>query len=110
MMIIILKKKNLRRKNLARKTWICKKKTLRLGELKNKNMAYERQLQMAMEKLDGALAQLRNLIKRGDNKGAIHFMEEGALKERYEELQNMITISQTNGMGSRGTANGPGMF
>ena len=68
-------------------------------------MAYERQLQMAMEKLDGALAQLRNLIKRGQNKDAIRFMEEGALKERYEELQNMITISQTNSLGSRGSQN-----
>ena len=68
-------------------------------------MAYEGQLQIAMERLDGALAQLRNLIKRGDNKGAIRFMEEGPLKERYEELQNMITISQTNGLGSRGTQN-----
>jgi hypothetical protein len=67
-------------------------------------MAYERQLQNAMERLDGALAQLRNLIKRGDNKGAIRFMEEGPLKERYEELQNMITISQTNNLGSRGTS------
>ena len=68
-------------------------------------MAYERQLQTAMEKLDGALAQLRNLIKRGQNKDAIRFMEEGALKERYEELQNMITISQTNSLGSRGSQN-----
>ena len=68
-------------------------------------MAYERQLQNAMERLDGALAQLRNLIKRGDNKGAIRFMEEGPLKERYEELQNMITISGTSGLGSRGTQN-----
>ena len=68
-------------------------------------MAYERQLQMAMEKLDGALAQLRNLIKRGDNKGAIRFMEEGALKERFEELQNIITISSTGTLGARGTSN-----
>ena len=73
-------------------------------------MAYERQLNNAMERLDESLAQLRNLIKRGQNQDAIRFMEEGALKERFEELQNMISISQTNGLGSRGTANGPGMF
>jgi len=67
-------------------------------------MAYERQLQNAMGRLDGALAQLRNLIKNNRNTEAIRFMEEGPLKERYEELQNMITISQTNGLGSRGTS------
>ena len=68
-------------------------------------MAYERQLQDAMERLDQALAQLRGLIKRNQNQDAIRFMEEGALKERFEELQNMISISQTNGMGSRGVQN-----
>jgi len=67
-------------------------------------MAYERQLQNAMERLDGALAQLRNLIKNNRNTEAVRFMEEGPLKERYEELQNMITISQTNNLGSRGTS------
>ena len=66
-------------------------------------MAYERQLNIAMERLDQSLAQLRNLIKRGENADAIRFMEEGSLKERYEELQNIITISQTNPLGSRGT-------
>jgi hypothetical protein len=67
-------------------------------------MAYEGQLQIAMERLDGALAQLRNLIKNNRNNEAIRFMEEGLLKERYEELQNIITISQTNILGSRGTS------
>ena len=67
-------------------------------------MAYARQLNEAMERLDQSLAQLRGLIKRGENQSAIRFMEEGALKERYEELQNIISISQTNGLGSRGTA------
>tara|TARA_B100001564_G_scaffold14353_1_gene11207 strand:+ start:422 stop:640 length:219 start_codon:yes stop_codon:yes gene_type:complete len=66
-------------------------------------MAYERQLNIAMERLDQSLAQLRNLIKRGDQTGALQFMEEGDLKERYEELQNIISISQTNPLGSRGT-------
>ena len=66
-------------------------------------MAYERQLQTAMERLDQSLAQLRNLIKRGQNKEAIRFMEDGDLKDKYEELQNIITISQTGNMGARGT-------
>jgi len=68
-------------------------------------MAYERQLDSAMERLDQALAQLRGLIKRGQNQDAVRFMEEGALKERFEELQNIINISQTNSYGSRGVQN-----
>ena len=67
-------------------------------------MAYERQLQEAMDRLDQSLAQLRGLISRGQNQDAIRFMEEGALKERFGELQNMISISSTNPLGSRGTA------
>jgi hypothetical protein len=68
-------------------------------------MRYEGQLQIALERLDESLAQLRGLIKRGQNQDAIRFMEEGALKERFEELQNIITISSTNTLGSRGTQN-----
>ena len=68
-------------------------------------MAYERQLQGAMERLDQSLARLRNMIKRGENADAIRFMEEGELKERYEELQNIINISQTGNYGARGVQN-----
>tara|TARA_R110000772_G_scaffold246946_2_gene360684 strand:+ start:388 stop:606 length:219 start_codon:yes stop_codon:yes gene_type:complete len=68
-------------------------------------MAYEEQVKIAMERLDGALAQLRNLIKRGDNAAAIRFMEEGLLKDHYENLQNIVSISQTNNYGSRGVNN-----
>ena len=66
-------------------------------------MAYARQLQIAMDRLDQSLARLRNLIKRGENNAAIHFMEEGELKERYEELQNIVTVSKTGTLGARGT-------
>ena len=68
-------------------------------------MKYARQTQEALDRLDGALAQLRGLISRGQNQDAIRFMEEGALKERFEELQNIIIISSTNTLGSRGTQN-----
>tara|TARA_R110001583_G_scaffold16866_3_gene68906 strand:+ start:2628 stop:2846 length:219 start_codon:yes stop_codon:yes gene_type:complete len=68
-------------------------------------MKYERQTQSALDKLDGALAQLRTLIKRGDQKAALHFMEEGLLKERFEELQNIITLSSTNHLGASGVNN-----
>jgi DNA-binding protein H-NS len=66
-------------------------------------MKYARQVNTAMERLDESLYRLRNLVKRGQTQEALQFMEEGELKERYEELQNMITMSQTNPLGSRGT-------
>ena len=66
-------------------------------------MKYGQQVQSAMARLDESLARLRNIIKRGQNKEAIQFMEKGELKERYEELQNIINISQTGNLGARGT-------
>ena len=66
-------------------------------------MAYGRQLQTAMDRLDQSLAKLRNIVKRGQVSEALRFMEEGELKERYEELQNIVTISQTGNVGARGT-------
>ena len=68
-------------------------------------MKYARQTQEALDRFDGALAQLRGLIKRGDQKAALHFMEQGPLKERFEELQNIITISSTGTLGARETQN-----
>ena len=68
-------------------------------------MAFEGQAQTALERLDESLARLRTLIKRGDQTAALNFMEEGELKDRYEELQNMISISSTNPLGARGTQN-----
>ena len=68
-------------------------------------MQYARQTQNALERLDQSLAKLRTLIKRGQNQDALRFMEEGELKDRFEELQNMITISSTGNMGARGVQN-----
>ena len=68
-------------------------------------MQYARQVQEAMDRLDQSLARLHTMIKRNENAAAIRFMEEGELKERYEELQNMITISQTGNYGARGVQN-----
>tara|TARA_Y100001972_G_C7563729_1_gene283069 strand:+ start:462 stop:680 length:219 start_codon:yes stop_codon:yes gene_type:complete len=67
-------------------------------------MKYARQTQQALDRLDQSLARLRDMIKRGENEAAIRYMEEGELKDRYEELQNMITISQTGNVGARGTS------
>ena len=68
-------------------------------------MAYEQQVQTAMERLDSSLAKLYTLVKRGQQAEAIQFMEKGELKDRYEELQNIITISQTGNYGARGVRN-----
>ena len=55
-------------------------------------MAYKRQLQIALDRLDQGLARVHSMVKRGENAKAIHFMEND-LKELYEELQNIINIT-----------------
>ena len=67
-------------------------------------MAYARQTQDALDRLDQSLARLRTIVKNGQIEEALQFMEQGELKERFEELQNMITISNTGNLGARGTA------
>lgn len=52
---------------------------------------YQQQMNIAMERLDQGLARVHSFIKRGRNAEALHFMEND-LKERYEELQNLINI------------------
>tara|TARA_R100000406_G_scaffold66376_1_gene46986 strand:- start:21 stop:239 length:219 start_codon:yes stop_codon:yes gene_type:complete len=66
-------------------------------------MKYAHQLQVAMERLDQSLAKLRTIVKNGQIAEAIQFMERGELKDRYEELQNIISISQVGTLGARGT-------
>ena len=66
-------------------------------------MKYARQTQTGLDRFDQSLAQLRTLIKRGDQKEALHFMEQGLLKERFEELQSIINLSNTGNLGARGT-------
>ena len=68
-------------------------------------MKYAQQTQDALDRLDYSLAALRTMIKRGENEEAIRFMEEGDLKERFGELQNMIILSQTNNLGASGVNN-----
>ena len=68
-------------------------------------MKYAKQAQTALNKLDVSLAKLRTLIKRGETKAAIQFMEQGEMKDNWESLQNMITISQVGTLGARGTQN-----
>ena len=68
-------------------------------------MAYERQVQEHLNRVDVSLNRLYLLVKRGQQSEALKFMEEGELKDRYEELQNIITISQTGNYGARGVQN-----
>lgn len=68
-------------------------------------MKYAQQTQNALDRLDQSLATLRTLIKRGQNADALRFMEEGDLKEKFGELQSIITISSTGNMGARGVQN-----
>ena len=68
-------------------------------------MRYPRQTQEALDRLDQSLATLRTLIKRGQNKEALEFMERGELKERFGDLQSIITISSTGTLGARGVQN-----
>ena len=68
-------------------------------------MKYARQTQEALDRLDASLRTLRNLIVKGQNREAVEFMENGPLKEAYEELQNIITLSQVNPLGACGTQN-----
>jgi hypothetical protein len=73
-------------------------------------MKYGRQLQNALNRLDNSLRKLHTMVKRGENANAIEFMEKGELKDRYEDLQNIITVAGGPGsLGASGTVN-TGMF
>ena len=52
---------------------------------------YHRQLTIALERLDQGLARVHSLIKRGENKQALYYMDND-LKELYQELENIINI------------------
>jgi CHASE3 domain sensor protein len=68
-------------------------------------MKYAQQTQDALDRLDASLRTLRNLIAKNQNREAIEYMENGDLKERFGELQNMIILSQVGNIGARGTQN-----
>ena len=65
-------------------------------------MKYARQTQEHLDRLDQSLRRLRDMIKRGENGAAIQYMEQGELKERFGDLQNIITLSSTGNMGASG--------
>ena len=59
---------------------------------------FKKQMNVAMERLDQGLARVHNLIKRGKNTEALHFMDND-LKELYLELQNIINVEPDNDNG-----------
>ena len=70
-------------------------------------MKYALQVQGALNRLDQTLLALNRLVKEGKQTEAILFMEQGPLKDAFEELQNMITLAGgpgNCGLGGSGTA------
>ena len=68
-------------------------------------MKYAQQTQIALDRLDGSLRRLRDMIKRGEQQAALQYMEEGELKEMFEELRSIIILSSTNSLGASGMSN-----
>ena len=56
---------------------------------------YQRQMNVALERLDQGLARVHTLVKRGQNQEALHFMD-NQLKDLYQELENLINIEPGN--------------
>ena len=71
-------------------------------------MKYALQVQGALDRLDQKLLALNRLIKSGKQTEAIQFMEQGPLKDSFENLQNIFNLSQTgnigDNLGARGTS------
>ena len=56
-------------------------------------MKYGIQMQTALDRLDQSLARLHTMVKRGETANAVEYMERGELKDRFEELQNIVTVA-----------------
>ena len=52
---------------------------------------YKRQINIALDQLDQGLARVYSMVKQGNNKEALYYMD-NQLREKYENLQNMISI------------------
>ena len=68
-------------------------------------MKYERQVMGALDNMDVSLNKLYMLIKSGKQQEALEFMENGELKEKFEDLRSMIKLSYTNPLGGSGVSN-----
>ena len=56
---------------------------------------YQRQMNVALERLDQGLAKVYTLVKRGQSQEALNFMDNN-LKDLYQELENLINIEPGN--------------
>ena len=75
-------------------------------------MKYARQVQANLERLDQSLLALNKMIRAGKQQEALEFMENGPLKDAYEDLQNIVTVAGgegSSGLGASGTSQ-TGMF
>ena len=75
-------------------------------------MKYARQVQANLERLDRSLLALNKLIRAGKKQEALEYMENGPLKDAYEDLQNIVTVAGgegSSGLGASGTSQ-TGMF
>ena len=71
-------------------------------------MQYARQTQDALDRLDQSLSVLHEMVKRGETNEAIQYMTAGDLKERFGDLQNLISLATTNSgpqLGASGVRN-----
>ena len=69
-------------------------------------MKYARQVQANLDRLDQTLLALNKLIRAGKQQEAIEFMENGPLKDAYENLQNIVTVAGGPGsLGASGVSN-----
>ena len=68
-------------------------------------MKYERQVMGALDNMDVSLNKLYMLIKSGKQQEALEFMENGDLKEKFEDLRSMIKLSYTKPLGGSGVSN-----
>lgn len=67
-------------------------------------MKYALQIQQSLERLDQSLLALNRIIKNGQLKEALDYMEQGPLKERFEELQNVINLENKDSLGANGVS------
>ena len=67
-------------------------------------MKYALQIQQSLERLDQSLLALNRIIKNGQLKEALDYMEQGPLKERFEELQNVINLENKDNLGANGVS------
>jgi len=66
-------------------------------------MKYYTQVVGSLERIDVGLNKLYQLVKKGKQTEALHFMN-NELKELYEDHQSMIKVAGAgNNLGSRGT-------